>query len=334
MKGGLALLALAGTLAMAPVRAEPPIVIKFSHVVATDTPKGRAAEFFKQRAEALTQGRVRVEVHANSSLYKDKEEIEALQLGAVQMLAPTLSKFGRLGVGEFEVFDLPYLFDGLDAVHKLTRGPIGAALLKKLEARQLAGLAFWDNGFKPLSANRPLRTPADLKGLKMRIAPSRVLEAQMRALGALPQVMALSEVYPALKTGALDGTENVVSNFHTQKMHEVQKHLTLTGHGYVGYVLVANKKFWDGLPAEVRKQLDQAVREATQQANALAAAENDKALEAVRSSGRTQVAVLTPQQKTLWKQVLLPVHRDMEARIGRDLLQAIYRDTGFEPAKL
>lgn len=334
MKGSFALLALAGACALVPARAEPPIVIKFSHVVAADTPKGRAAEFFKKRAEALTQGRVRVDVHANSSLYKDKEEIEALQLGAVQMLAPTLSKFGRLGVREFEVFDLPYLFDGLDAVHKVTHGPVGAELLRKLASRQVAGLAFWDNGFKPLSANRPLHKPADVKGLKMRVAPSKVLEAQMRALGALPQVMALSEVHPALRTGAVDGTENVISNFHTQKMHEVQKHLTLTEHGYVGYVLVANKKFWDGLPADVRTRLDQAVKEATQHANELAAAENDKALDAVRRSGRTQVTVLTPQQKLPWKRALLPVHRDMEGRIGRDLIQAIYRDTGFDPAKL
>ncbi len=334
MNGCIALSVLAGTFAMAPAHAEPPIAIKFSHVVAADTPKGRAAEFFKQRAEVLTQGRVRVEVYANSSLYKDKEEMEALQLGAVQMLAPSLSKFGRLGVSEFEVFDLPFLFDDLDAVHKVTRGPVGAGLLRKMDSRHLVGLAFWDNGFKPLSANRPLRTPTDVKGLRMRIAPSKVLEAQMRALGALPQVMALAEVYPALKTGALDGTENVVSNFHTQKMHEVQKHLTLTGHGYVGYVLVANKKFWDGLPADVRARLAQAVSEATQVANELAEAESRKALEAIRQSGRTQVAVLTPQQRLQWKQALLPVHRDVEGRVGRELIQSIYRATGFEPTKL
>jgi C4-dicarboxylate-binding protein DctP len=334
MRGGLALLAGVALCALQPARAQPPIVIKFSHVVAADTPKGRAAEFFKKSAEELTKGRVKVEIYANSSLYKDKEEIEALQLGTVQMLAPTLSKFGRLGVREFEVFDLPYIFDGLDAVHRVTRGPVGAELLKRLESRQVTGLAFWDNGFKPISANKPLRTPADVKGLKMRIASSKVLEAQMRALGALPQVMALSEVHQALQTGVVDGTENVISNFYTQKMHEVQKHLTLTEHGYVGYVLVANKKFWDGLPAEVRAQLSQAVKGATQYANELAEAENRRSLDALRSSGRIQVTVLTAQEKLLWKKALVPVHREMQARIGRDLIQAIYRDTGFDPAKL
>lgn len=334
MKRRLALLALAGLCAILPARAQSPIVIKFSHVVATDTPKGKAAEFFKKRAEELTKGKVKVDVYANSALYKDKEEIEALQLGAVQMLAPTLSKFGPLGVREFEVFDLPYIFDGLDAVHKVTRGPIGAELLKKLESKKVAGLAFWDNGFKPISANKPLRTPADVKGLKMRIASSKVLDAQMRALGALPQVMTLSEVYQALQTGVVDGTENIVSNFYTQKMFEVQKNLTLTDHGYVGYALVANKKFWDGLPPDIRAQLDQAVKDATQYANELAEAENSKDLEAVRKSGKTQVIALTPQEKAVWKKALMPVHREMEGRIGRDLIQAIYRDTGFDPAKL
>ena len=177
-----------------PVFGQAPLAIKFSHVVANDTPKGKAAEFFAKRAAELTKGKVKVEVYGNSTLYKDKEELEALQLGAVQMLAPSLAKFGPLGVKEFEVFDLPFIFDNYGELHKVTQGPVGKGLLAKLEANGIRGLAFWDNGFKSMSANKPLRTADDFKGMKMRIQSSKVLEAQMRAVGALPQVLAFSEV--------------------------------------------------------------------------------------------------------------------------------------------
>ncbi|MDP3132998.1 MAG: DctP family TRAP transporter solute-binding subunit, partial [Burkholderiaceae bacterium] len=213
--------------------AQQPIVIKFSHVVAADTPKGKAAEFFAQKAAELTKNKVKVEVYANSTLYKDKEEMEALQLGAVQMLAPSLAKFGPLGAKEFEVFDLPFMFNSYADLHKVTTGPVGKQLLAKLEPKGISGLSFWDNGFKSFSANTPIKTPEDLKGKKLRIQSSKVLEEQIRAMRALPQVMAFSEVYQALQTGVVDGTENPISNLYTQKMHEVQKHLTLTEHGYL-----------------------------------------------------------------------------------------------------
>ena len=195
---------------------------------------------------SYTGGKVKIELYPNSQLYKDKEELEALQLGAVQMLAPSVSKLGPLGVKEFEVFDLPYLFSGYDALRKVTDGPIGKELLGKLEAKGILGLAFWDNGFKILSANKPLISPDDLLGLKMRIQASKVIEAQMAALGALPQVTAFSEAYQALSSGVVDGTENTPANMFTQKMYEVQKHATLTNHGYLGYAILTNKKFWEG----------------------------------------------------------------------------------------
>jgi tripartite ATP-independent transporter DctP family solute receptor len=201
--------------------AQQPIVIKFSHVVAVDTPKGKGAEYFKKLVEERTKGRVKVDVYPNSSLFKDGEEMEALQLGSVQILAPSLAKFGPLGVREFEVFDLPYIFDSYEELHKITDGTVGKALFKKLESKGIVGLAYWDNGFKVMSANKPLKQPGDFKGLKMRIQSSKVLTDEMRALGALPQVMAFSEVYQALQTGVVDGTENPPSNFYTQKMHEV-----------------------------------------------------------------------------------------------------------------
>ena len=302
--------------------AQSPIVIKFSHVVAKDTPKGKAAEKFKELAEAATKGRVKIEVYANSTLYKDKEELEALQLGAVQMLAPSMAKFGPLGVKEFELFDFPYLFTDQQSLERVTNGPVGRDMLKRLETKGLIGLSFWDNGFKIMSSNRSMHVPTDLKGLKLRIQASKVLDEQMRVLGANPQVMAFSEVYQALQTGVVDGLENVPSNLYTQKMHEVQKHMTVTNHGYIGYAVVVNKKFWEKLPADVRSQLDGAMKEATEYANKIAQQENEAALDAIRKSGKVTVYMPTDAEKAEWRKVILPVHKTMEERIGKDLIAA------------
>jgi C4-dicarboxylate-binding protein DctP len=322
----LALAALFSIAAAGQAFAQAPIVIKFSHVVAADTPKGQAAERFKQLAEKYTGGKVRVDVYPNSQLYKDKEELEALQLGAVQMLAPSLAKFGPLGVKEFEVFDLPYIFPTKEALYSVTEGPIGKSLLKKLETRDITGLAYWDNGFKDMSANKPLRKPADFKGLKMRIQSSKVLDAEMRALGANPQVLAFSEVYQGLQTGVVDGTENPPSNFYTQKMHEVQKYLTLSNHGYLGYAVIVNKKFWDGLPGDIRASLEKAMKEATDFEKSVAQKDNDNSLEAVRKSGKTTIITLTDQEKAEWRKALLPVQKSMESRIGKDLIEAVNKE--------
>ena len=310
---------------LGPAFAAAPIVIKFSHVVANDTPKGKAAEKFKQLAEKYTSGRVKVELYPNSQLYKDREEMEALQLGAVQMLAPSVSKFGPLGVREFEVFDLPYLFPDAETVDRVTDGEIGKALFARLEARGIRGLAYWDNGFKQFSANRPLREPGDFRGLKMRIQSSKVLEAMVRQLGALPQVMAFSEVYSALQQRVVDGTENPVSNLYTQKMHEVQSHLTISDHGCLVYAVIVNRKFWEGLPAEIRAQLEKAMRETTVYEREIAKKENEDALAAVRASKKTVVYVLSDAERKRWREALLPVHAKFEQAVGRDNLQAIQR---------
>lgn len=305
--------------------AADPIFIRFSHVVAPNTPKGKAAELFKKLAEERTHGRVVVEIYPNSQLYKDREEIEALQLGAVQMLAPSLSKFGSLGVRSFELFDLPYIFPNKEILYRVMDGGVGRKLLDLLEPRGIIGLAYWDNGFKHMSANRPLRTVDDFKGLKMRIQASKVLEAQMKALGATPQAMAFSEVHSALQQGVVDGTENPVSNLYTKKMHQVQKHLTLSQHGYLGYAVIVNKAFWEGLPTDVRKILEQAMREATAYERDIAQKENDEALARVRAAGTTEVHVLPLTERIKWWRALLPVHKAFEDKIGRDLIQAAYR---------
>jgi len=307
--------------------AQAPIVIKFSHVVAPNTPKGKGADKFKELAEKYTNGKVKVEVYANSTLYKDKEELEALQLGAVQMLAPSNSKFGPIGVKDFEVFDLPYLLPNKAALRKVTDGPIGKAMLKKLETKGMVGLAYWDNGFKAMSANKPLRLPEDYKGLKFRIQSSKVLEAQFRALGAIPQVMAFSEVYQALQTGVVDGQENTPSNIFTQKFYEVQKYTTLTNHGYIGYVVVVNKKFWDDLPADIRGQLEKAMAEATVYSNDISEKENAESLDDIKKSGKTQLITPTAAENDAMRKAVEPLYQEMASRVGKQLIDDVVKAT-------
>ncbi|UPK25468.1 TRAP transporter substrate-binding protein [Bradyrhizobium sp. 195] len=309
-----------------PASAQSPIIIKFSHVVATDTPKGKGAEKFKELAEKYTAGKVKVEVYPNSTLYKDKEELEALQLGSVQMLAPSNSKFGPLGIREFEVFDLPYILPDLKTLRKVTEGPLGTRLLKLLDAKGITGLAYWDNGFKQMSANKKLVTPADYQGVKFRIQSSRVLQAQFKALSSLPQVMAFSEVYQALQTGVVDGQENTWSNIYTQKMHEVQKYITETNHGYIGYVVIVNKKFWDDLPADIRDQLTKAMKEATDFSNAQSQKENDDALAEIKQSGKSEIIKLTPEQDAAMRKAMEPVYKDAAGRIGQPLIDEFLKE--------
>ena len=320
---------LAATLVSCHVVAQEPIVIKFSHVVASDAPKGEAAQRFKELAEKATNGRVRIELYSNSTLYKDKEELEALQLGAVQMLAPSLAKFGPLGMKEFEVFDLPYIFPNLQAVHRVTQGPIGKKLFNKLESKGIIGLAYWDNGFKVMSANKPLHVPADFNMLKMRIQSSKVLDVQMRALGANPQTLAFSDVVSALQSGLVDGTENPPSNLYTQKMYEVQKNITVSNHGYLGYAVIVNKKFWDSLPWDIRAALTQAMAEATKYGNTRAQEENAAALVAMQKTGKTAIYHLNVKENAQWRAALLPVQTQMAGRIGKDLIDAVRKESAM-----
>ncbi len=323
----LAAASVAALVLAGPASAQSPIVIKFSHVVATNTPKGLAAEKFKELAEKYTDGKVKVEVYPNSQLYKDKEELEALQLGAVQMLAPSNSKFGPIGVKEFEVFDLPYILPDLKTLRKVTDGPLGAKLLKLLDSKGMTGVAYWDNGFKQMSANKKLLTPADYRGVKFRIQSSKVLEAQFRALGSIPQVMGFGEVYQALQTGVVDGQENTWSNIYTQKMHEVQKYITNTNHGYIGYVVVVNKKFWDGLPADIRASCEKAMKEATEYGNGQSAKENEEALEGIKKSGKSEIITLTAEQDAAMRKAVDPVYKDVASRVGQPLIDEFLKET-------
>jgi C4-dicarboxylate-binding protein DctP len=319
---------------LGPAHAQKPVVIKFSHVAPADTPKGKAVEQFKKLVEERSGGAIRVDVYANSTLYKDKEELEALQLGAVQMLAPSLGKFGSSGIRDFDVFNLPFLFENSEAVDRVTQGKIGQDMLKKLGTIGATGLAYWDNGFYVMTANKPLLKPEDFRGMKMRVQASKVSEATIRALGGMPQTVAFSEVYQALQTGVVDGADfPTLTNLYTAKIYEVQKHITLSNHSYLGYAVVVQKRFWDGLPEKDRAIISAAMAEATNYNNKLLKQDTDAALAAIKASGKTTVHELSPQERQQWKKALMKVHEEMSARIGKPLIEAVYKEVGFDPAK-
>jgi C4-dicarboxylate-binding protein DctP len=310
--------------------AQSPIVIKFSHVVAEDTPKGKGALKFKELAEKYTNGKVKVEIYPNSSLYKDKEEIEALQLGSVQMLAPSTAKFAPLGVKEFEALDLPWLFKDEDTYTKAMKGPIGKYLFKKLEAKGITGLAYWDNGFHMASANRPLLMPADFQGIKVRISGSKIADRYFRDIGAIPQIMAFSEVYQALQTGVVDGCENTPSNYLTQKFYEVQKDITVSYHAHLQYAVIVNSKFWSGLPPDIRQQLEKAMDEATDYTNSIAVKENEDALAEIKKSGKTTLHYLTDDQRKAWQDAMRPTYTWAKGRVGQEVLDVIGKELNIK----
>jgi C4-dicarboxylate-binding protein DctP len=322
------LAAIAGAVCLAPAAAlaQSPIIIKFSHVVANDTPKGKGALKFKELAEKYTDGKVRIEVYPNSSLYKDKEEIEALQLGSVQMLAPSTAKFAPLGAKEFEALDLPWLFKDEATYDKAMKGPVGKWLFQKLESKGISGLAYWDNGFHMTSGNRPLLMPADFQGLKIRISGSKIADRYFRDVGSIPQIMAFSEVYQALQTGVVDGCENTPSNYLTQKFYEVQKDITVSYHAHLQYAVIVNSKFWNGLPPDIRKQVDKAMDEATDYTNSIAVKENEDALAEIKKSGKVTLHYLTDDQRKAWQAAMQPSYAWAKGRVGQEVLDLVAKE--------
>jgi len=309
-------------LALSGVASAAPIVVKFSHVVAESTPKGQGALKFKELAEKYLPTKVEVQVFPSSQLFGDGKEMEALLLGDVQFIAPSLSKFDRY-TKKLQVFDLPFLFDDIGAVDRFQSGPQGKALLDIMKSKGIQGVAYWHNGMKQLSSDKPkLVRPDDVKGLKFRIQSSDVLEAQFRALGANPQKMSFSEVYQALQTGVVDGQENTWSNIYSQKFYEVQKTIAETNHGVIDYMVITNAAWWDGLPADIRAGLAKAMAEATAHANKLAGELNERDRKRIADAGKAKIQVLGKDDVAAWRKAMHPVWKKFEADIGADLIQA------------
>ncbi|MDG1579791.1 C4-dicarboxylate TRAP substrate-binding protein DctP [Pseudomonas sp. GOM6] len=302
-------------------QAADPIVIKFSHVVADSTPKGQGALMFKKLAEERLPGKVKVEVYPNSSLFGDGKEMEALLLGDVQIIAPSLAKFEQY-TKQLQVFDLPFLFDDMAAVDRFQQSPEGQQLLTSMESKGITGLAYWHNGLKQLSANKPLLEPKDARGQKFRVQASAVLEEQFKAVRANPRKMSFAEVYQGLQTGVVNGAENPYSNIYSQKMHEVQKYITESNHGLLDYMLITNTKFWNGLPEDVRSELGKIVVEVTAEVNKQADALNQGDKQRILDAKTTEILTLTPEQRAEWREAMKPVWKKFEGEIGPDLIKA------------
>jgi C4-dicarboxylate-binding protein DctP len=314
-------LACALSIAIAGLANADPVTIKFSHVVADNTPKGQGALMFKKLAEERLPGKVVVEVYPNSSLFGDGKEMEALLIGDVHMLAPSLAKFEHYAKA-IQIYDLPFLFDDLAAADRFQSSPQGVALLSSMEDKNITGLAYWHNGTKQMSANKPLREPKDARGLKFRVQASQVLEEQFKAVRANPRKMSFAEVYQGLQTGVVNGTENTWSNYESQKVHEVQKYITESDHGLIDYMVISNTEFWRGLPEDVRSELQQIMTEITVEVNRQADELNQKAKETIAAAGTTEIIELTPEQREEWREAMRPVWKKFESEIGADLIKA------------
>lgn len=315
-----AALAVTAALSMSAM-AQDPIVIKFSHVVANETPKGQGALMFQKLVDERLAGKVKVEVYPNSSLYADGKEMEALLLNNVQMLAPSLAKFDKY-TPKIQIFDLPFLFDDIKAVERFEQSEAGKSLLKSMEDKGITGLAYWNNDLKQLSANKELREPKDARGLKFRVQASEVLDAQFKALKAVPRKMAFGEMYQGLQTGVVNGAENPYSNIYSQKIHEVQKFITESNHGLLSYMVIVNTDFWNKIPEDVRAELSKILDEVSVEVNKQSHELNLGDKKKIVDSGASQIIELTAEQREKWREAMRPVWKQFENAIGADLIKA------------
>jgi len=298
-----------------------PIVIKFSHVVAENTPKGQMANKFKELVDQRLAGKVVVEVFPNSQLFGDDKVLEAMALGDVQLAAPSLSKFEKY-TPSLQIFDLPFLFKDMAAVEKFQQGPVGQEMLMSMKNKGYIGLGYLHNGMKEISANSPLRVPADAAGKKFRIMTSDVLAAQYEAVGAMPLKKPFSEVFTLLQTKAIDGQENTWSNIYSQKYYEIQPYITQTDHGVLDYLIVTSTEFWMGLPEDIRAEVKKCLDEATAFGNKVS---EDKAIEdrqKIIDSKRTEIIMLTDAERELWVEAMKPVWKQFEDKIGPEKIEA------------
>lgn len=315
--GLLASFALFGALS---AQAEP-ILIKFSHITADSTPKGQGALLFKKLVDERLPGKVEVQVYSNSSLYGDGKEMEALLLGEVQLLAPAPSKLEQY-TKQLQLFDLMFLFDDVAAAQRFQQSDKGKSMLKSMESKGITGLAYWLNGMRQLTANKPLVEPGDARGQKFRVQPSDLQAAQYSALRAVPRKMSFAEIYQGLQTGVVNAQDNPWSNIYSQKYFEVQKYMTESNHAIGNYLLITNTRFWNGLPADIRGELEQIIEEVTAEVNKKAEALNEEARQGIVDSGKSEIITLTPEQRAAWRDAVRPAWKKFEAEIGTDLIEA------------
>lgn len=298
------------------------IILKFSHVVAENTPKGLAADRFAQLVKQKTHGRVEVQVYPNGILYSDNTELDALMKGDVQMIAPAYSKLSNQ-IPAWLAMDLPYAFRDEADVKRAVDGEIGRMLFETLTPYNIKGLAFWGSGFKQLTSNKPIQMPEDLRGQRFRIMPSKVLMAQFHALGAETQDAPFPDVYNKLAAGTMDGQENTISNIYTKRLYQVQQHMTISNHGYLGYAVIMNRSFWEKLPADIQASIEEAMQEATEYNNQLAVSMNQQQLKLMKENTTMDIRELTPEEQDVWRQKMQSVYDTFGPVIGKPLMDKI-----------
>ena len=302
-----------------------PVVLKLAHPDTPIHPSQAIATRIAQLVEQRTGGSVKIRVFAGGQLGSEVNIVSGLTTGIVDLAMHTTG-FLESFFPRIQAIDLPFLFKDEETYAKAMKGPIGKWLFQKLESRGISGLAYWDNGFHMTSANRPLLMPADFQGLKVRISGSKIADRYFRDVGSIPQIMAFSEVYQALQTGVVDGCENTASNYLTQKFFEVQKDITVSYHAHLQYAVIVNSKFWNGLPADVRSQLEKAMDEATDYTNSIAVQENEDALAEIKKTGKTTLHYLTDDQKKAWQEAMRPTYAWAKGRVGQEVLDLIAKE--------
>jgi C4-dicarboxylate-binding protein DctP len=307
--------------ALSAVEAAEPILIRFSHVVGEDTPKGVGAALLQRLVAERLGGRVAVEVYPRSRKFNDDQALLALVFGDIELAAPSFSKF-RAFSKQIQVFDLPFLLPGAEAVHRFQESETGQGLLASMTSQGLQGLAYWDNGMRAMSANKPLRRPEDIAGLRFRIEPSRVMEAQYQALDVATVPLPFKYVAEALKMGLVDGQENAWSNIYAQGFQDYQQYFTDVGHSFLGYMLVTNAEFWSQLPSDIRAALEAIIAEVTAEVNRLASERSLSDRERIIALGKSEVIMLSDAERAAWRERMLPVWQEFEPQIGKEVIEA------------
>lgn len=297
------------------------ITLRFSHVVAPDTPKGRGAQLLQQLVEQRLAGQVRVEVLPNATAFDDASELQALQEGKVDILAPAISKLTVLSP-RLKLFDLPFLFESRAALDHFQARPSGRQLLTSLEPAGIIGLAYWPNGLKQLSARKPIREPGDAKGLVFRIQNSDVLQTQFETLGATAVKLPFNQTLQALASGTVNATENTWSNYWSQRLDQQQRYFTETNHGALDYLLIVRAERWRTLPFAVRSTLEEIVDQVTFEVKKQSEAENQRDRARIAATGGSEILTLTPEQRARWREAMRPVWQRYEGEIGAALLKA------------
>lgn len=301
-------------------------VIHFSHVVAENTPKGLAATKFAQLVEEKSQGKMLVQIYPNSILYHDDNEMEALQNGDVQMIAPTISKVTSY-LPNWQVLDLPFLIETDDQLFSILHGELSEQLLAELDKFNIKGMTFWTNGFKQMAArNAALLEPNDFQQLTFRTMNSTILAKQFSLLGSSTVVTTFNDLYNELTTDSISGQENTLSNIYSKGYYKFHPHITLSNHGILSYAIVMNQDFWASLSSEEQTIITESLDEIRVWQHEKAIALNEQNLQTLKQIEGVSINTLTAEQREAWQQQIEPIYDDYATRLNKQYFQQLLEE--------